>query len=157
MFKTLDQQGVYNGTQVVTGLAERATWAAFGDQATKINFLSHYVYTAPNNKVNTWLKTQMRKRSQVPDLFTPDGFVQAQMLVHALQKGDYDVDKMISSLEGWKFLAPKGFQAIRPQDHAMLQPMFRVKLVSTNGHLVANVLGTASTYDTAPPIVPMKG
>ncbi len=157
MFKTLDQQGVYNGTQVVTGLAERATWAAFGDQATKINFLSHYVYTAPNNKVNTWLKTQMRKRNQVPDLFTPDGFVQAQMLVHALQKGDYDVDKMIGALEGWKFLAPKGFQAIRPQDHAMLQPMFRVKLVNTNGRLVAKVLGTASTYETAPPIVPMKG
>ena len=157
MFKTLDQQGVYTGTQVVTGLAERATWAAFGDQATKINFLSHYVYTAPNNKVNTWLKTQMRKRNQVPDLFTPDGFVQAQMLVHALQKGDYDVDKMIGALEGWKFLAPKGFQAIRPQDHAMLQPMFRVKLVNTNGRLVAKVLGTASTYETAPPIVPMKG
>jgi branched-chain amino acid transport system substrate-binding protein len=157
MFKTLDQQGVYTGTQVVTGLAERATWAAFGDQATKINFLSHYVYTAPNNKVNTWLKTQMRKRNQVPDLFTPDGFVQAQMLVHALQKGDYDVDKMIGGLEGWKFLAPKGFQAIRPQDHAMLQPMFRVKLVNKNGRLVANVLGTASTYETAPPIVPMKG
>ena len=157
MFKTLDQQGVYTGTQVVTGLAERATWAAFGDQATKINFLSHYVYTAPNNKVNTWLKTQMRKRNQVPDLFTPDGFVQAQMLVHALQKGDYDVDKMIGALERWKFLAPKGFQAIRPQDHAMLQPMFRVKLVNTNGRLVAKVLGTASTYATAPPIVPMKG
>ena len=32
MFKTLDQQGVYTGTQVVTGLAERATWAAFGDR-----------------------------------------------------------------------------------------------------------------------------
>ena len=79
------------------------------------------------------------------------------MLVHALQKGDYDVDKMISALEGWKFLAPKGFQAIRPQDHAMLQPMFRVKLVNTNGRLVANVLGTASTYETAPPIVAMKG
>ena len=58
MFKTLDQQGVYTGTQVVTGLAERATWAAFGDPATKINFLSHYVYTAPNNKVNDWLKAQ---------------------------------------------------------------------------------------------------
>ena len=65
----------------------------------------------------------------MPDLFTPDGFVQAQMLVHALEKGDYDVDKMITSLEGYKFLAPKGIQAIRPQDHAMLQPMFRVKLV----------------------------
>ncbi len=157
MFKTLDQQGVYNGTQVVTGLAERATWAAFGDQATKIHFLSHYVYTAPKNKVNNWLVQQMRKRGQVPDLFTPDGFVEAQMLVHALQKGDYNVDKMISALEGWKFLAPKGYQAIRPQDHAMLQPMFRVALVKKNGHLVANVLGTASPYDTAPPIVAMKG
>ena len=157
MFNTLNQQGVFDGTQVITGLAERATWAAFGSQATKIHFLSHYVYTAPKNKVNDWLVTQIRKRGQVPDLFTPDGFVEAQMLVHALQKGDYDVDKMISALEGWKFLAPKGWQAIRPQDHAMLQPMFRVALVMKNGHLVANVLGTASPYETAPPIVAMKG
>jgi branched-chain amino acid transport system substrate-binding protein len=156
MFKTLDQQGVYNGTTVVTGLAEKATWPAFGDPATKIKFLSHYVYTAPKNKVNDWLTTQLRKRNQTPDLFTPDGFVQAQMLVHALEKGDYDVDKMITALEGWKFLAPKGFQAIRPQDHAMLQPMFRVKLVSKNGRLAAVVTGTASTYDTAPPVVAMK-
>ena len=157
MWKALDQQNVFTGTQVVTGLAERATWSALGDQATKIHFLSHYVYTAPKNKVNGWLVQQMRKRGQVPDLFTPDGFVLAQMLVHALQKGDYNVDKMIGALEGYKFLAPKGFQAIRPQDHAMLQPMFRVALVKKNGHLVANVLGTASPYDTAPPIVAMKG
>ena len=79
------------------------------------------------------------------------------MIVHALQKGDYDVDKMIGALEGWKFLAPKGFQAIRPQDHAMLQPMFRVTLVLKNNRLVPMVLGTATPYQTAPPIVPMKG
>jgi len=158
MFKTLDQQGVLAGTQVVTGLAERATWNAFGDPATKINFLSHYVYTAPNNKINTWLTQQLRKKNQVPDIFTPDGFVQAQLLVHALEKGDYNVDKMITSLEGYKFLAPKGIQAIRPQDHAMLQPMFRVKLVKTaNGRLAAKVTGTASTFDTAPPVVAMRG
>jgi len=35
--------------------------------------------------------------------------------------------------------------------------MFRVALVQKNGHLVANVLGTASAYDTAPPVVPMQG
>ena len=158
MWKALDQQGVFTGTPVVTGLAERATWSALGDQATKIQFLSHYVYTAPKNKVNDWLVQQLRKRGQVPDLFTPDGFVAAQMIVHALQVGDGDVDKMITALEGWKFLAPKGYQAIRPQDHAMLQPMFRVKLVQgTNGKLMAQVLGTASTYDTAPPVVAMKG
>jgi branched-chain amino acid transport system substrate-binding protein len=159
MWKSLDQQNVFNGTDVVTGLAERATWSALGDQATKIHFLSHYVWTAPKNKVNTWLVTQLRKRSQVPDIFTPDGFNAAIMIVHALKAagGDSDVDKMVSSLEGFKFLGPKGFEAIRPQDHATLQPMFRVKLVSKNGHLVPVLLGTATPYQTAPPIAAMRG
>ena len=159
MYKSLDQQNIFNGSaDIVTGLAERATYQAYGDQATKFHFLSHYVFTAPKNKVNDWLVQQTRKRSQVPDIFTPDGFVMAQMIVHALQvaKGD-DPDKMVSALEGYKFLAPKGIQAIRPQDHAMLQPMFRVKLVSKNGRLVPSLLGTANTYATAPPVVAMRG
>jgi branched-chain amino acid transport system substrate-binding protein len=161
MWKALDQQGVFNGTtKVVTGLAEKGTWKTFDPAAaTKIQFLSHYVYTAPKNKVNDWMVTEMRKRSQAPDLFTPDGFTAAQMIVHALEKGDYDVDKMVASLEGWKFLAPKGFQAIRPQDHAMLQPMFQVHLLtnpkSTFGY-TPKVLGTASSYKTAPPVTPFK-
>jgi branched-chain amino acid transport system substrate-binding protein len=76
--------------------------------------------------------------------------------VHALQKGNYDVDKMVSSLEGWKFLGPKGFEAIRPQDHALLQPMFRVQLVKgSNGKLQPKVLGTANSFQTAPPIQQM--
>jgi branched-chain amino acid transport system substrate-binding protein len=157
MWKSLDQQNVFNGTDVVTGLAEKATWSTLGDQATKIHFLSHYVYTAPKNKVNDWLVKQMRKRSQTPDLFTPDGFNAALMLVQALKKGDYDVDKMVTALEGFKFLGPKGFEAIRPQDHATLQPMFRVQLVSANGRLSAKILGTANSYQTAPPLVAMKG
>jgi branched-chain amino acid transport system substrate-binding protein len=159
MWKALDQQNVFAGTKVVTGLSERATWPTFGDQATKIQFLSHYVYTAPKNKVNTWLVKQMRKRNQAPDLFTPDGFTAGQMIVHALQKGDYDVDKMVSALEGWKFLAPKGFQAIRPQDHAMLQPMFQVQLVKNpkaQFGYTPKLLGTASSYKTAPPVTPFK-
>jgi branched-chain amino acid transport system substrate-binding protein len=93
----------------------------------------------------------------VPDLFTPDGFNAALMIVHALQKGNYDVDKMVSSLEGYKFLGPKGWEAIRPQDHATLQPMFRVQLVSSGGRLTAKILGTANSYQTAPPLVAMKG
>jgi branched-chain amino acid transport system substrate-binding protein len=158
MWKALDQQGVFNGPDVVTGLPERAAWSAFGDQATKIHFLSHYVYTAPKNKVNDWLVKQMRKRGQAPDLFSPDGFNAALMLVHALKVGDYDVNKMISSLEGFKFLGPKGWEAIRPQDHATLQPMFRVQLVKgANGKLKASLLGTATSYQTAPPLVAMKG
>jgi branched-chain amino acid transport system substrate-binding protein len=156
MWKALDQQGVFNGPDVVTGLPERAAWPAFGDQATKIHFLSHYVSNAPKNKVNDWLVQQMRKRGQAPDIFTPDGFNAAIMLVHALKQGDYNVDKMVSALEGFKFLGPKGFEAVRPQDHATLQPMFRVQLVKgSNGKLQAKVLGTANSFQTAPPVAVM--
>jgi branched-chain amino acid transport system substrate-binding protein len=157
MWNALDQQGAFNGPDVVTGLAERATWAALGAQALKIHFLSHYVYTAPKNKVNDWLVKQLRKKSQVPDLFTPDGFNGALMLVQALKKGNYtDVNSMISALEGFKFLGPKGWEAIRPQDHATLQPMFRVQLImGSNGKLQPKVLGTANSFQTAPPIAVM--
>ncbi|MCW2964729.1 MAG: amino acid transporter substrate-binding protein [Actinomycetia bacterium] len=157
MWKALDQQNVFNSTTVATGLPERATWKSFGDQATKIKFFTHYVYTAPKNKANDWLVAQMKKRNQVPDLFSPDGFNAGLMIVHALQVGKYDPDKMVTALEGYKFLGPKGYNAVRPQDHALLQPMFRVQLVKSGSGLVAKMLGTASSYATAPPIVAMKG
>jgi branched-chain amino acid transport system substrate-binding protein len=153
MWAALEQQNVFSSVKsIVTGLAERATYPSYGPAIAKIQFLSHYVYGAPSNKVNDWLKAQMRKKSQFPDLFTPDGFVAGQMIVHALQVGDYDVNKMITALEGWKFLAPKGWQAIRPQDHAMLQPMFRVSLSQVNKVWTVKLLGTATPYQTAPPI-----
>jgi len=157
MWKSLDQQNVFSGRDVVTGLAERATWSALGDVATKIHFLSHYVYNAPKNKVNDWLVNQMRKRGQLPDLFTPDGFNAALMIVQALKKGDYDVDKMVTALEGYKFLGPKGWSAVRPQDHALLQPMFRVQLVKNGSRFAPKVLGTANSFQTAPPIAAMRG
>jgi branched-chain amino acid transport system substrate-binding protein len=157
MWKALDQQNVFNSTTVATGLPERATWQSFGDQATKIKFFTHYVYTAPKNKVNDWLVAQMKKRSQVPDLFSPDGFNAGLMIAQALKVGKYDPDKMVTALEGYKFLGPKGFEAIRPQDHATLQPMFRVQLVKSGSRLVAKPLGTASSYATAPPIAAMRG
>ncbi len=101
----------------------------------------------------------MKKRSQLPDLFTPDGFVEGQMIVRALQKGGpgEDVDAMISGLEGWQFLAPKGVQRIRPQDHAMNQPMFQVQLVKQpNGKYLPKVLKTISPGNVEPPITPFK-
>ena len=153
MWQALDQQNVLSSVdKVVTGLAERATYPLFGPMATKISFLSHYVWTAPKNKVNDWLVAQMRKRGQVPDLFTPDGFVEGQMLVRAISKGSAtDVDKMISALEGWSFTGPKGQQEIRASDHAMLQPMFQVKLQQKNGKYVPVVLKSLRAKYTAPP------
>jgi branched-chain amino acid transport system substrate-binding protein len=158
MWQALQQQGVFNATTVTTGLAQRDTWQGFGSAATKIKFLAHYVATAPDNKVNDWLAAQMKRRGQIPDLFTPDGFVTSQMIVRALQKsGGSDVNKMIAALEGWKFLAPKGLQWIRPQDHAMNQPMFQVQLVKkANGKFQPKVLKRISPGNVSPPITPFK-
>jgi branched-chain amino acid transport system substrate-binding protein len=153
MWKALDQQGVLKSTTVTTGLAERATWSAFPDG---ITFLSHYVSIAPKNKVNDWLVKTMRKRNQVPDIFTPDGFAAAQMIVHAVQKtGGDDVDKMIGSLEGWQFVGPKGVERIRPQDHALIQPMFSVKLVTQpNGKQKPVLVNRFSPGVEQPPVTP---
>ena len=153
MWRALDQQGIFSSVgKVVTGLDLRASYPTFGPVANKISFLSHYVYNAPKNKVNDFLVTAMRKKGQLPDLFTPDGFVAGQMIVRALTKGSADdVGKMISALEGWSFTGPKGQQTIRPTDHAMLQPMFQVKLVESGGKYSTQVLKALRARYTAPP------
>ena len=113
-----------SGRQRRHGLGDRVTWPAYGPALGKIKFFTHYSASSPKNVVNDWLVAKMKRRSQVPDLFTPDGFVAAQMIVRALKASTTDVPKMISSLEGWSFTGPKGQQQIRASDHAMLQPMF---------------------------------
>jgi branched-chain amino acid transport system substrate-binding protein len=157
MWRSLDQQGVLDSTTVVTGLAEKATWASYGDPATarKIKFFTHYVWTAPHNKVNDWLVAKMKRRSQRPDLFTPDGFVAAQMIARAVAKADGDnVDKMIRALEGYQFVGPKGVERIRGEDHALNQPMFQVQLTFPNGKPVAKVLKSISPAVVQPPVRP---
>jgi branched-chain amino acid transport system substrate-binding protein len=154
MWRALQQQGVLGSVKVTTGLAERATWSSF---PTGIDFLSHYVSTGPNNKINDWLKRTLGHRNQIPDLFTPDGFAAAQMIVRAVQKsGGSDVDKMISALEGWQFVGPKGVMRIRQQDHALIQPMFQVQLVTVKGKLTAKVIKRFSPGNLQPPVTPFK-
>jgi branched-chain amino acid transport system substrate-binding protein len=152
-FTALDQQGVFDSVDtVVTGLAERATWPAYGPALNKIKFLNHYNAAAPKNKVNDWLVKSMARRGQLPDLFTPDGFVGAQMMVRALKASTTDVSKMISALEGWSFTGPKGQQEIRASDHAMLQPMFLVRLSQTGGKYNVTTTVRLRAKHTAPPL-----
>jgi branched-chain amino acid transport system substrate-binding protein len=149
MWRAMEQQGVARSATIATGLAERATWSSYSPG---IDFLSHYVFNAPKSKVNDWLVAKMRRRGQAPDIFTPDGFVAAQMIVRAVQRGGDDVERMISALEGWQFVAPKGLQRIRQADHAMLQPMFQVRLVRQSGRLVPRVVKRFSPGNLQPPV-----
>jgi branched-chain amino acid transport system substrate-binding protein len=155
MWNALQQQGVPKSTTIVTGLANRATYQAFGPQVPGVKLLSHYVWDGPKNKVNDWLVKEMRKRGQKPDIFTPDGFVTAQLIVQAVKAGDGDdVTKMISALENYKFIGPKGPERVRPEDHALIQPMFKVELLKgKTGRWEDHVLGTVSPGNVQPPIV----
>ena len=153
MWRALEQQNVTNDVTVATGLAERATWSVY---PTGVNFLSHYVAEAPKNRVNNWVKARMKRRNQVPDLFTPDGFNAAMMIVRAIGRGGDNVDRMISALEGWQFVGPKGTNRIRQADHALLQPMFQVRVRRAGNRMQAVPVKAFSPGNLQPPVSPFK-
>jgi branched-chain amino acid transport system substrate-binding protein len=157
MWKALDDASIFNGIKVVSGLDQRASYPTLGSAATKVSFLAHYFYEAPKNKANDALVAGLKKDGKVPDLFDPDGFVAAQMIVQAIEKSDGDdVGKMISALEGWTFDAPKGTQTIRAADHAMLQPMFVAKLQGSGSSLAPKLVRTVPLQAVSPPVHPFK-
>jgi branched-chain amino acid transport system substrate-binding protein len=155
MWQALDQQGVLGSTTVVTGLDIRAAWPVFGAAGGKLRLLAHYFDGATDNTAEHALK-QAVPGGKV-DLFHPDGFTAAQLVVHAVQAGGDDVDAMVKALEGYTFDSVKGSLTVRAQDHALLQPMFEAKLIGTGGDLTATLVSTVSATDTAPPPVAMKG
>ncbi|MFP3880774.1 MAG: substrate-binding domain-containing protein [Actinomycetota bacterium] len=148
MWQALNQQDVFDTAPVATGLGDMVTWPFYGEAATEISFLNHYFPGAADNEVNDYLVENV----EAPDLFTPDGFVAAQMIVQALTEGSADdVESMIAALEGWTFDAPKGTQTVRESDHAMLQPMFTVSLVEDGDDFEAELIDTLDPEATAPP------
>ncbi|MDI1465907.1 substrate-binding domain-containing protein [Catellatospora sp. KI3] len=148
MWQALEQQNVLKSTLVVTGLDQKASYPTFGKAGDSVSFLSHHFPGATDNAV---AKAAAAAIPSGLDLFTPDGFNAAQMIVHALQAGD-DVEKMITALEGWSFDGIKGANTIRKEDHALLQPMFQVKLVGGQPQLVKAL----NPDEVAPPVAAMK-
>ncbi|MER7439542.1 substrate-binding domain-containing protein [Micromonospora avicenniae] len=153
MWQTLDQQGVLSSTTVVTGLDIRASWPTFGAAGSKISFLSHYFDGASDTEAAKALKAKVG----TVDLFHPDGFAAAQMVVRAVQEGGDDVDKMVAALEDWSFDGIKGRMTIRAADHALLQPMYQAKLTGSGTEFTASAQKSLTGDETAPPAVAMKG
>ncbi len=151
MWQSLDQQDVFDAAPVVTGLADSATFGAYGPIGEKISFLSHYFPGAADNEVNQALIDHVTEAGGTPDLFTPDGFVAGQMIVHAIAEGKGDVNAMIGALEGWEFEGPKGTTTIRESDHALLQPMFSAKLVKDGDDWKPELIDTFTADQVAPP------
>ncbi|GGM32145.1 ABC transporter substrate-binding protein [Micromonospora sonchi] len=155
MWQTLDQQGVLTSTTVVTGLDIRASWPTFGAAGSKISFLSHYFDGASDTEAAEAAKAKVPGGTL--DLFHPDGFAAAQMVVRAVQEGGDDVDKMVSALEGWSFEGVKGTMTIRAEDHALLQPMYQANLTGSGENFTATAQKALTGEETAPPVQAMKG
>lgn len=153
MWQSLSQQGVLESTTVVTGLGDLSTYNAFGDGSGEIDFLNHYFAGAGENDIEAAMIEHVEAAGGNVDLFTPDGFTAAQMIVHAIEEGSADdVDAMVSALEGWEFEGPKGDYTIRADDHALLQPMFHVRLLDEGGEWVPELVDTIAAEDAAPPV-----
>lgn len=150
MWQAMSQQGVFDKVPVVTGLGDSATFGAYGEASSKISFLNHYFPGAPDNEVNDAMVSAVEKAGGTPDLFTPDGFNAAIMLVHAVKEGKGDVDAMVTALEGYSFDGPKGTLTVRAGDHALIQDMYQVKLVDDGGTFTPELIDTVPADEVAP-------
>lgn len=150
MWQAMSQQGVLDAIPVVTGLGDAATFGAYGEASEQISFLNHYFAGGPDNEVNTAMVEAVEAAGGTPDLFTPDGFNAALMLVHAIREGAGDVDAMVAALEGYEFEGPKGTTTVRAGDHALLQEMYQVKLVADGDAFVPELVNTVPADEVAP-------
>ncbi len=150
MWQAMSQQGVLDTIPVATGLGDTATFGAYGEATEKISFLNHYFAGANTHEVNQEMVTRVEAAGGTPDLFTPDGFNAALMIVEAVKQGQGDVDAMVAALEGFTFEGPKGTTTVRAGDHALLQEMYQVKLVAKDGSFVPELIDTADADAVAP-------
>ncbi|MEU9316780.1 substrate-binding domain-containing protein [Streptomyces sp. NPDC048295] len=159
LWTALDQQGVLEAGKVVTGLAGTASYPVFGDAGSKVSFLAHYFPGAGGgNAVEKSMLDSVTKAGGTPDLFTPDGFTAAQMVVRAIEKGGAtDTAAMVKALEGWSFDGVKGKEQVRAGDHALVQPMFVAKLKGKGAGARPELVTTAPMDEVAPPAKPSAG
>ncbi|WP_282836832.1 substrate-binding domain-containing protein [Microbacterium flavum] len=150
MWQAMSQQGVLDAVPVVTGLGDSATFGAYGEASEKISFLNHYFAGAPDNEVNDKMVAAVEQAGGTPDLFTPDGFNAAIMIVQAIKEGKGDVDAMVSALEGYSFEGPKGDLTVRASDHALIQDMYQVKLVASGSGFAPELVKTVPADEVAP-------
>ena len=157
MFKTLDQQGVYAGTQVVTGLAERATWHVRRPGDEDQLPLALRLHRSEQQGQHLADGAAAQEESGAGHLHAgrlrPGADARARVGEGRLRR-EQD-DHLARGLQVPRSQGHPGDQAAGSRDAAADVP--RQAREAKNGRLAAVVTGTASTFDTAPPIVPMKG
>lgn len=153
MWQSLTQQGVFEKTTVVTGLGDVASYQAYGEASEKLSFLNHYFPGAAGTDAEKAMTDAITKAGGTVDLFSPDGFVGAQMVARAITEGKGETEAMVAALEGWEFDSVKGKLTVRAEDHAVLQPMYQAKLVKGgDGKFAPEKVKEVAAADVAPPV-----
>lgn len=151
MWQALSQQGVFDNIPVVTGLGDVSTFGAYGEASEGISFLNHYFGGAAGTDAEAAMIEHLKANGHVADLFSPDGFNAAQMIVQAIRGGGGDdVDSMVASLEGFSFEGVKGTMTIRANDHALLQPMFQARLKAQGNTFVPELIAIVPADQVTP-------
>lgn len=140
----LKQQGVLTTSDVVTGLANYATWDLIGAAGgVEFKYLSHYFGGAAKTKEEAAMLQDLAAAGKKADLFNPDGFNAAMMVARAAKadfSGKDNTDTIIKSLEGYSFNSLKGKNTIRKEDHALIQPMFQARLELNKGKYTPSLI-----------------
>lgn len=152
MWQALSQQGVFDAMPVVTGLGDISTYGAYGAASEDISFLSHYFGGAAGTEAEDAMIAFLEAEGHEADLFSPDGFTAAQMIVQAVRDGGDTVEGMIAALEGWTFDGVKGELTIRADDHALIQPMFQARLVADGDGFSPELVDVVDADTVAPPV-----
>ena len=151
MWQALDQHENRGSTEVVTGQDIKPSYPVFGEAGGRISFLSHYFDGAGETEVAEIMHDTVVADGGEVDLFTPDGFTAAQMIVQAAGAGT-DVQDRIAALEGWTFDGVKGEVHVRAEDHALIQPMYQVELVGEGEDAHPELIAEIPAADVEPPV-----
>ena len=108
MWNALNQQGVLDSTTTSSPAWTRASYPVFAATGGKVSFLAHYVPDGTSNDGGQGDGRLLSAHGEQSDLFSPDGFTAAQMVVHAAENGGTDVDDMVSP---WRAGASPGSRA----------------------------------------------
>ena len=137
MWQALDQQGVLAATTVVTGLDIRASWPTFGAAGDEDLVPVALLRRAPATPTPPRPPSREDRRRHARPV--PPGRLHrgADGGARGRARAATTSTKMITALEGWSFDGVKGKMTVRAEDHALLQPMFQVKLGGTGAGATA--------------------
>ncbi|MCC6949724.1 MAG: ABC transporter substrate-binding protein [Bradyrhizobiaceae bacterium] len=119
---------------------------AVGRSAVGIIAANMYVPSLDTPENKAFLAAYAKKHKGIPTHYVDFGFTTARLIVEGLKatQGDTsDKDKLSKAMAAAKFVDPRGPVSFHPQSHNIIQDIYILETVETNGTIENKVLETA--------------